>query len=147
MKEKSIYTFVDFLCYIWQDCLHFHLSFYSYWHSDLWKKWKFFFLSWRMKRERKNNKNQQSNTKERGNLWLELSYSLNPPLGDTISNHLWYYSIYLEGKRVLPQFLLHPVGKAWWSHRVNMHKHCGSSVYLFSPYIKAPHTKQRRALL
>ena len=38
-----------------------------------------------MKRERKK-KTQQSNTKKRGNPWLELSYSLNPPPGNTIQS-------------------------------------------------------------
>ena len=72
------------------------------------------------------NKNQQSNTKERGNPWLELSYSLNSPPGDTVSNRLSNYSlttptsvlhtIYPEGKRVPPQPSLCPsfiVGHTW----------------------------------
>ena len=49
------------------------------------------FYGWRMKRKRKKKKHQKPT--ERGNPWLELSYSLNPPLGDTISNRLSYYSL------------------------------------------------------
>ena len=95
-----------------------------------------------MKKERKKQakKNQQSHTKERGNLWLELSYSLNPPLETPYpivfhsihwQHRLQYYALYLEGKRVLPQPSLCPfiVGKACWSHMVNMHKYCSSSMY------------------
>ena len=111
---------------------------------------------WTMKRETpppQNTKKQQSNTKERSNPWLELSYSLNPLPGDTVSNRLSYYSLPIQlsivlsiprVQRVFSQPSLQPsfiVGKACWSHVVKMHKYCSSSTYSFSHYIKAPHTK------
>ena len=124
---------------------------------------------WRIKRERipppkKNpnratSKRERERERERGNPWLELSYSLNPPPGDTVSNSLLYYSLttpslivlsILWVQRVFYQPLLHPsfiVGKAHWLHAVNLHKYCNSSAYSFSSYIKALHTKQRQALL
>ena len=102
-------------------------------------------------------KKQQSDTKERererDNLWLELNHLLNPPPGNTASNNLPYYSLMtlssiilsiLWVQRVSVQPLLRLsfiVGAVHWPHVVIIHKYCGSSTYLFSPYIKALHTK------
>ena len=98
--------------------------------------------------QKKNNRAKLKRERER-----ERERELNPLPSDTVSNILPYYSrtspsmIVLsipQVQRVSVQPSLNPsfiVCKACWSHVVNMDKYCGSSAYLFSPYIKAPHIK------
>ena len=109
------------------------------------------------KKNKKNPKNNRATSKREAihdwnsvTRWTLLRATLYPIVFHIIHwrHHLQYYSLYLEGKRVLLQPSLCPsfiVGKACWSHLVNMHKYCGSSASCFLLTLKL-HTPNKDKL-